>query len=101
MIRITLLTLLIAYLSAYAWKDWFRAACWLVLLMAVFEHPDMPKAIAGVPGLNHWNFLFVNTVLSWGSNRKKEKITWEMPRFINTLLFIYAFFIFISVIRYF
>ena len=100
MIRITLLTLLIAYLSVYAWKDWFRAACWLVLLMSIFQHPDMPKAIGGVPGLNHWNFLFVNTVLSWLSNRKKEKLIWEMPKFINTLLFIYAFFITISVIRY-
>ncbi|MEJ6121135.1 O-antigen ligase family protein [Vibrio sp. 2-Bac 85] len=100
MIRITLLTLLIAYLSVYAWKDWFRAACWLVLLMAIFQHPDMPKAIGGVPGLNHWNFLFVNTVLSWLSNRKKEKLIWEMPKFINTLLFIYGFFITISVTRY-
>jgi len=100
MIRITLLTLLIAYLSVFAWKDWFRAACWLVLLMAIFQHPDMPKAIGGVPGLNHWNFLFLNTVLSWLSNRKKEKLTWEMPKFINTLLFIYGFFIVLSVIRY-
>jgi len=100
MIRITLLTLLIAYLSVYAWKDWFRAACWLVLLMTIFQHPDMPKAIGGVPGLNHWNFLFVNTVLSWLSNRKKEKLIWEMPKFINTLLFIYGFFIILSVIRY-
>ncbi|ABM02301.1 O-antigen polymerase [Psychromonas ingrahamii 37] len=100
MIRITLLTLLVAYLSAYAWKDWFRAACWLVLLMAIFEHPDMPKSIGGVPGLNHWNFLFINTVLSWYSNRKKEKLTWEMPQIVNTLFFLYAFFIFISLIRY-
>lgn len=101
MIRITLLSLLIAYLSAYAWKDWFRTACWLVLLMSIFQHPDMPKAIGGVPGLNHWNFLFINTVLSWLSNRKKQDLTWDMPQSINTLLFLYALFIFISVIRYF
>ncbi|WP_022940395.1 O-antigen ligase family protein [Psychromonas hadalis] len=101
MIRIALLTLLIAYLSAYAWKDWFRSACWLVLLMAIFQHPDMPKAVGGIPGLNHWNFLFINTVLSWLSNRKKQKLTWDMPRIINTLLLIYSLFIFISVIRYF
>ncbi|QUM81036.1 O-antigen ligase family protein [Moritella sp. 5] len=100
MIRITLLTLLIAYLSVYAWKDWFRATCWLVLLMAVFQHPDMPKSIVGIPGLNHWNFLFLNTVLSWISNRKKEKLTWEMSQFINVLLLIYGLFILISVIRY-
>ncbi|MFT6139466.1 MAG: O-antigen ligase [Psychromonas sp.] len=100
MIRITLLTFLIAYLSVYAWKDWFRAACWLVLLMAFVEHPDMPKGIAGVPGLNHWNFLFVNVVFSWLVNRKKEKLAWDMPKHFNLLLFLYGLLIFISVIRY-
>jgi len=100
MIRITLLTFLIAFLSVYAWKDWFRGACWLVLLMAVFQHPDMPKAIGGIPGLNHWNFLFFNVVMSWLSQRKKERLAWEMPSHINVLLFFYSLFIFISVIRY-
>jgi O-antigen ligase len=99
-IRITLLTLLIAYLSAYAWKDWFRGACWLVLLMAVFQHPDMPKSIAGIPGLNHWNFLFINTILSWLINRNKQKLVWEMPKHLNLLLFLYGLLIIISVIRY-
>lgn len=101
MIRVTLLTLLIAYLSVYAWKDWFRAACWLVLLMAVFQHPDMPKAIGGVPGLNHWNFLFVNVVFAWLRGRKKEKISWDMPVQFNVMLFLYLIFIFASLVRYF
>lgn len=100
MIRITLLTLLIAYLSVYAWKDWFRGACWLVLLMAIFQHPDMPKSILGIPGLNHWNFMFLNVVSSWLINRKKDKLIWEMPKGINYLLFFYGLFIVISVIRY-
>jgi len=100
MIRITLLSLLILYLSAYAWKDWFRSACWLVLLMAVFQHPDMPKAIGGVAGLNHWNFLFLNVFCSWLLNRKKQRLSWDMPRKINILLFLYGTLIIISVIRY-
>jgi len=100
MIRITLLTILIAYLSAYAWKDWFRAACWLVLLMAIFQHPDMPKSVAGIPGLNHWNFLFINTLLAWLSGRKKQKLEWEMPSNINFLLWCYGLIIILSVIRY-
>ncbi|WP_415230101.1 O-antigen ligase family protein [Psychromonas sp.] len=69
--------------------------------MAVFQHPDMPKSIAGVPGLNHWNFLFINTVFSWLSNRKKEKLSWDMPKNIKILLYLYTLFIFIGVIRYF
>jgi len=100
MIRITLLTLLIAFLSVYAWRDWFRGACWLVLLMAVFQHPDMPKAAFGIAGLNHWNFLFINVVCSWLINRNKGKLAWEMPRHLNILLFFYGFFIFIGVLRY-
>ncbi|MEJ6077202.1 O-antigen ligase family protein [Vibrio sp. 1-Bac 57] len=83
-----------------AWKDWFKAACWLVLLMSIFQHPDMPKSIANIPGLNHWNFLFLNVVFSWLINRKKEKISWEMPRHLNFLLFFYSVVIVVSVIRY-
>lgn len=100
MIRITLLTLLIAFLSVYAWKDWFRASCWLVLLMAVFQHPDMPKAAFGIAGLNHWNFLFLNVFCSWLANRKKENLSWEMPVHLNILLFFYGVFIFVGVFRY-
>ncbi|AGH80222.1 O-antigen polymerase [Psychromonas sp. CNPT3] len=100
MIRITLLTFLIIYLSVYAWKNWFMACCWLILLMAVFQHPDMPKAIGGIPGLNHWNFLFINIVFSWLINRKKEGLNWEMPSKINLLLFFYVLLIFIGLSRY-
>ena len=100
MIRLSLLTLLICYLSVLAWKDWFKSACWLVLLMAVFQHPDMLKSIAGIPGFNHWNFLFLNVTFSWMVNRGKQHLTWEMPVKINLLLFFYGFFIVLSVLRY-
>ncbi len=100
MIRITLLTLLVAFLSVYAWKDWFRTACWLVLLMAIFQHPDMPKAVGGIPGLNHWNFLFLNVVLAWMFQRGRQGLQWEMPSRLNWLLFFYLLVIFVSVVRY-
>ena len=86
MIRITALTILIAILCAYAWKDWFRTACWLVILMAVFQHPDMPKSIANIPGFNHWNVLFLNVFLSWFLTRKNREYSWDMPSNINVLL---------------
>jgi len=69
--------------------------------MAIFQHPDMPKAVGGVPGLNHWNFLFLNTVFAWLSDRKKRKLEWEMPSGIKFLLWCYSFLIVTSVIRYF
>lgn len=68
--------------------------------MAVFQHPDMPKAIAGIPGLNHWNFLFMNVLMSWLINRKKDYLEWDMPSHFNFLLFFYSLFIVVSVIRY-
>ena len=43
-IRITVLYLVVAGLSIYAWKDWFKSLCGLILLMAVIEHEDMPAA---------------------------------------------------------
>lgn len=99
MIRITLLTILISILCVYAWKDWFRTACWLVILMAVFQHPDMPKSIANIPGFNHWNVLFLNVFLSWFLTRKNRHYSWDMPSNINVLLIIYGIVIVTSALR--
>jgi hypothetical protein len=43
-IRITALYLALAGLSIYAWKDWFKSLCGLILLMAVFENRNMPSS---------------------------------------------------------
>ena len=52
MIRLTALWLFVAFLSAYAWKDWYKSLCGLILLMAVYQHPDFPNALMGVQGMN-------------------------------------------------
>ena len=57
-IRITALYIFVTFLCIYAWKDWFKSLCGLILLMAVIEHPDMPKTVLGIQGLNPWNVLF-------------------------------------------
>ncbi len=44
-IRVAILTFVVAGLAIYAWRDWFKSLCGLILLMAVMEHPDMPKSI--------------------------------------------------------
>ena len=89
MIRLTLLTLFVSFLAVYAWKDWYKSLCGLVILMAVIEHPDMPKSIMGVQGLSPWNLLLANIVLAWLVSRSREGLTWDMPRKINVLLLIY------------
>ena len=88
-IRITILTLLVVGLGVYAWRDWFKALCGLILLMAVIEHPDMPKNIMGIQGLNPWNILMADVLLAWAVTRKREGLVWDMPRHVTFLLLLY------------
>ncbi len=99
MIRLTLLSLLLAGLIVYSWKDWYKSLCGLVLLMAVVEHPDMPKSIMGIQGLNPWNICFAFIFIAWRINRKKEGLTWDMPRHINVLLVLYLGMILVGFFR--
>lgn len=99
MIRLTLLWLFITFLGFYAWKDWYKALCGLILLMAVVEHPDMPKSMLGIQGLNPWNILLAIILAAWAVNRRREELSWDMPRHINVLLLIYASVIFIAFFR--
>jgi len=88
-IRITVLYLLIAGLSIYAWKNWFRSLCGLIVLMAFISHGDMPSKLFGIQGLNPWNFLFGMVFLAWVLNRHREGLRWDMPRHVSVLLLLY------------
>jgi O-antigen ligase len=89
MIRLVLLAAVVLGLSIYAWKDWFRALCGLIVLMAVVEHPDMPKSLLGIPGLNPWNVLLAVVILAWAANRRREGLRWDLPRHVVVLLLMY------------
>ena len=87
--RITLLWCLVGLLAIYAWKDWYKSLCGLILLMAVIEHPDMPKSLMGIQGLNPWNILLGIITLAWFANRRREELSWDMPSHPNLLLLLY------------
>lgn len=89
MLRVSLLWFFVLGLSVYAWRDWYKALCGLILLMAVLEHPDAPKSVFGVQGLNPWNLLFLSVVLAWFSSRRREALSWDMPPHITWLLIAY------------
>lgn len=89
MIRLGLLFLYVLGLAAYAWKDWYRSLCGLILLMAVIEHPDMPKSIFGIQGLNPWNLLFVSIFLAWLFKRGREGLVLDVPVHAAVLLLLY------------
>lgn len=88
-IRVALLTIVVIALAVYAWRDWFVSLCGLILLMAVLEHPDMPKNIAGIQGLNPWNILMADILLAWAITRSQGRYVWDMPRYVNILLILY------------
>jgi len=89
LIRLALLTAYLLGLVVYSWKDWFRALCGLILLVGVVEHPDMPKTLLGIQGLNPWNIILFVVVLAWMVGRVREKLVWDMPRFVSLLLLVY------------
>ncbi len=99
MIRTTLLWMVIAFLGIYAWKDWYKALCGLILLMAVVEHPDFPKSILGIQGLNPWNVLMLIILLAWMSARGKENLQFDWPPYAGFLLGLYFIIMSISTLR--
>jgi len=99
MIRLALLWMFIGYLGITAWKDWYRSLCGLILLMAVIEHPDMPKSLMGIQGLNPWNILLLIVVLAWLIQRSQEGLRWDMPGKVKGLLVVYALVILVAFLR--
>lgn len=90
MIRTTILMMFVAVLSAYAFRDWFRALCVLVVMVAVVEHPDMPKQMFGVPGANPWNLVLLSVMISWAVHRRTENLAFDFTAGIKFLLVCYG-----------
>ncbi len=99
MIRFTLLWFFVLAVCVYAWKDWYKALCGLILLMAVIEHPDMPKTLLGIQGLNPWNMALANVGAAWAVSRQREGLTWDMPRPVNRFLVLYFGIILVAFLR--
>jgi hypothetical protein len=79
MIRITLLLLIVAFFSFYAWRNWFVSTCAAIVLMAVVQHPDFPNTMLGIQGLNPWNILLFSVILAWLHRRREEGLFWDLP----------------------
>lgn len=99
MIRISLLMLFVAFFSAYAWKNWFVSLCAAIALMAVTEHPDFPKSIAGIPGMNPWNILIGCVVAAWISHRGQNGNPRDFPPVAARMLWCFVIVVFIGVVR--
>ena len=98
-IRALTLYIVVAGLSIYSWKDWFKSLCGLILLTTVMGRPDFPERFAGIQGLNLWNFLFANVFLAWLMNRRRQGLVWDMPRNINLFLVLWLGVILVGWVR--
>mgnify|MGYP000047146471 CR=1 FL=1 len=99
MIRTTLLWMLVSFLAVYAWRDWYKSLCGLILLVAVVQHPDFPNSVLGIHGLNPWNLLLAAIVPAWLNARRHEKLTFDAPPGVIVLLCIFFFFVVLAYVR--
>lgn len=99
MIRLAALWLVVFGLAAYARKDWYVSLCGLILLIAVIEHPDAPKSMFGVQGLNFWNLLLAVVVFAWWRARGREGLTWDLPGGVTLALTAYIGVIIVGFVR--
>ena len=49
-------------MSAYAWRDWYKALCFLVVLVAVAGYSGVPRGMFNIPGISPYNFLLGNII---------------------------------------
>jgi len=99
MIRQTAVFIFITVMGLYAFKDWYKSLCALILMAGVMRHPDMPRTLFEIQGLTPWNILLVFVVLGFLSSKSSEGLTWDMPGKVTILLLIYFFIVFISSLR--
>jgi hypothetical protein len=84
-------------LSIYAWRNnWFNALCGMIVIMAFLEHRDMPRSIAGIPGLNLWNILYLNVFFAWLKQRSAEGLEWDLPPGIRNAIWLFWFVVLVS-----
>lgn len=91
--------LFVAFFSVYAWKNWFVSLCAAIALMAVTEHPDFPKGIAGIPGMNPWNILIANVVAAWFVLRGRSDDPRDFPGVAKGMLWCFVIVVLIGVGR--
>ncbi len=100
MIRTSLLLLVVAFFSFYAWRNWFVSTCAAILLMAVIQHPDFPNTMLSIQGLNPWNILLFFILLAWLNQRKQEGLVWDLPRRVQWMLIGLFVVVVISTLRF-
>ena len=77
--RVILLYLAVAGLLFYSFRDWYKSLCALITMTAVVDHPDMPRSLLGIPGLNVWNAVLLTVLGGWFLSRGRERLAFNPP----------------------
>lgn len=80
--------MIVAALIVHASRNWYVALCGLIVLTGVLEHPDMPRSLLGLPGLNPWNLLLGVIVLAWIRDRWQRRLPSDLPPAAAVLLWL-------------
>jgi O-antigen ligase len=98
-VRIFILYIVVSGLLIYSLRDWFKCLCALIVMTAVAEHPDMPRSLFHIPGLNVWNALFLAVFAGWLLSYDKERRSFDAPPAFAVLGTIYALIVIVASIR--
>ncbi len=99
MIRLFVLAVAVIALMVYAWRDWYKSLCGLIVLTSILNHPDVPRAMLGVPGLSPFNLLLLNNLAAWSSRRSSERLRFNLPAHVAVLLSLYLLVILVAFAR--
>lgn len=100
MIRMTILYTIIGFLCLYSFRDWYKALCALILLVAFVKHPDIPKSLMGIQGLSVWNILLVFVCIGCALKWKEEGLKWDMPRNVTIMVSLFVVMFVIAYARF-
>ena len=99
MIRYSLLVFAMLAIAIMAQKNWFRALCYMLPLLAVLERPDMPRQMLGIPGFNPFNILLGIIMVAWFVQKRFDGSHWTASKGATRLFIAYMIVIGVSTVR--
>ncbi len=86
--------------SAFAWKDWYKALCFLIILVAMAGYSGVPRGMFNIPGISPYNFVLINILLAFLVAYNQEQLKWDIPKSVNFLLLGYFLVVLSNIFRY-
>jgi len=77
-------------MAILAIRHWYYALCGLVFMSVFTQHPDMPRGMFGIQGLNPWNALLLIVLFFWIANRRLELPVAPSSPFLVLLFIMYT-----------